>query len=95
VVLRVLLRRFDRVDRALARERRDVDLLSATFARYMRSWFAACVPSTSDAGMDATRDAAEKKYKRFAQHVAAEFAQGHCFIDDFPAEALGAEDDRQ
>jgi hypothetical protein len=89
----LLLRRFDRVDRALAREHRDVELLSATFGRYMRSWFAAHVPSTSDAGMAATRSAAETEYKKFAQHVGAEFAQGHRFIDDFPAEALGAEDD--
>ena len=50
----LLLRRFDRVDRALARERRDVELLSATFGQYMQSWFAAHVPSTSDAGMGAT-----------------------------------------
>jgi hypothetical protein len=43
--------------------------------------------------MAATRDAAETKYKKFAQHLGAEFAQGHRFIDDFPVEALGAEDD--
>jgi hypothetical protein len=30
---------------------RDLELLSDAFGRYMRSWFAAHVPSTADAGM--------------------------------------------
>ena len=89
----LVLRRFDRMEHGLARNHRDLELLSEAFGRYMRLWFAAHVPSTAEAGMAATRGAAEAAYKRFAQHLGAQFAQGHRFIDDLPVEAFSREDD--
>jgi hypothetical protein len=89
----LLLRRFDRVDRALAREHRDLELLSedvrAVHATVVRG---ACAEHFRGRKA-AARDVAETQYKKFAQHVGAQFAQGHRFIDDLPAEALGAEGD--
>ena len=40
----LLLRRFDRVERDMARDHRDLELLSEAFGRYMRLWFgSACL----------------------------------------------------
>ena len=89
----LLLRRFDRVERDMARDHRDLELLSEAFGRYMRLWFMTHAPSGTDAAKAAARAAAETQYKRFAQYLGAEFAQGHRFIDDLPVEALGGEDD--
>ena len=80
----LVLRRFDRMERALAKGHRDLELLSEAFGRYMRMWLAAHVPSTAEAGVAATRGAAEARYKQFAQYLGAQFAQGHRFIDDGP-----------
>jgi predicted DNA-binding protein len=89
----LVLRRFDRMERALARDHRDLELLSEAFGRYMRMWLATQAPSMAEAGMAATRGASEARYKQFAQHLGAHFAQGHRFIHDLPVEAFGREDD--
>jgi len=80
----LVLRRFDRMERALARDHRALELLSEAFGRYMRMWFATQTPSVAEGGMGATRGAAEARYKQFAQYLGAQFAQGHRFIDDGP-----------
>ena len=88
----LLMRRFDRVDRALARDHRNLDLLSEAFGRYMRLWFLTHAPNTAEAGKAAARGAAETQYRQFAQHLGEHFKQGHRFIDDLPVEALGDDD---
>jgi predicted DNA-binding protein len=88
----LLLRRFDRIERAQARGHRDLELLSEAFGRYMRVWFMAHVPSGVEAGKAATRGAAETRYAQFAQHLGEHFKQGHRFIDDLPVEALVDDD---
>jgi hypothetical protein len=88
----LLLRRFDRVDRARARDRRGLELLSEAFGRYMRLWFMAHAPNTADASKAAARGAAETQYKQFAQHLGAQFTQGHRFTDDLPVEEFEGED---
>jgi predicted DNA-binding protein len=87
----LLLRRFDRVERALARDHRDLELLSEAFGRYMRLWFMAHAPNAVEAGKAAARGVAETQYKQFAQHLGAQFTQGHRFIDDLPVEAFAGE----
>ena len=89
----LLLRRFDRVERDMARDHRDLELLSEAFGRYMRLWFAAHAPSAGEAGKAAARAAGEVPYRQFAQHLGTQFKQGHRFIDDFPAEAFAGDDD--
>ena len=89
----LILRRFDRMERALARDHRDLELLSEAFGRYMRMWLATQAPSMAEGGMAATRGAAEARYKQFAQYLGAHFSQGHRFIHDLPVEALSGEDD--
>jgi hypothetical protein len=89
----LFLRRFDRVERALARGHRDLELLSEAFGRYMRLWFLAHAPKTADASKAAARGAAETQYRQFAQHLGAQFTQGHRFLDDLPVESFVGEDD--
>jgi hypothetical protein len=89
----LLLRRFDRVERDMARDHRDLELLSEAFGRYMRLWFTAHAPNTVEAGRVAARGAAETQYRQFAQHVGAQFMQGHRFVNDVPVEAFSGEDD--
>jgi hypothetical protein len=88
----LLLRRFDRVERELLREHRDLELLSEAFGRYMRLWFTAHAPHTAEGGKATARSAAETQYKQFAQHLGAQFVQGHRFTDDLPVEALAGEE---
>jgi hypothetical protein len=89
----LLLRRFDRVERALAHDHRDLELLSEAFGRYMRLWFLAHAPSGGEAGKAAARGAAEMQYRQFAQQLGAQFVQGHRFVHDLPAEASLGEDE--
>ena len=89
----LLIRRFDRIEHALARDHRDLELLSEAFGRYIRLWFTAHAPNTAEAGKAAARGAAEAQYKRFAQHLGVLFTQGHRFIDDLPLEASAGEDE--
>jgi hypothetical protein len=88
----LLLRRFDQVKRDMARDHRDLELLSEAFGRYMRLWFVAHVPSAADAGKGAARGAGETQYRQFAQHLGVQFQQGHRFVDDLPAEAFAGDD---
>jgi hypothetical protein len=89
----LVLRRLDRLELELARNHRDLELLSEAFGRYMRLWFLAHAPHTTDAGKAAARSAAETQYKQFAQHLGAQFTQGRRFIDDVPVEAFAGEDE--
>jgi hypothetical protein len=87
----LLLRRFDRVDEALARDRHHLELLSEAFGRYLRVWFAAHSPT--EAGKPAARKAAEADYKRFVQDLGKEFSKGHRFVHDLPPEMIAGDDE--
>jgi hypothetical protein len=89
----LLLRRLDQVKGDMARNRRDLELLSEAFGRYMRLWFVAHAPSAGEAGKAAARATGEVPYRQFAQHLGAQFKQGHRFIDDFSPEAFAGDDD--
>jgi hypothetical protein len=84
----LLLRRLDRLGRGLARDHRDLELLSEAFGCYMRLWFVAHAPSAADSSKAAARAAGENAYKKFAEHVGEQFGRGHRFTDDLPREAI-------
>ena len=86
----LLLRRLDRLGRAVERDHRDLELLTETFAVYMRLWFAH-TPSIPEDGKHAARMTAESRYRQFVQHVAEQFSGGRRFLDDLPHEVV-AED---
>lgn len=88
----LLLRRLDRLGRAVERDHRDLELLTETFAVFMRLWFAH-TPSIPEDGKHAARMTAESRYRQFVQHVAEQFSGGRRFLDDLPHEALADEAD--
>jgi hypothetical protein len=85
-----VLGRLDRLDVALDRERRqrellqrDVEVLSESFGRFLRLWFAA--HAQADAGhAGAARKAADAQYEQFARAIAEHFRSGHRFVHDLP-----------
>ena len=83
----LLLRRFDRVDEAQARDRRALEILSEAFGRYLRLWFLTHTPAKEAGALNA----AEAQYQWFARHLAAHFSKGHRFSDDFPVEVAAVE----
>ena len=86
----LVLRRLDRLGRAVARNQRDVELLSEAFAVFVRLWFAH-TPAIPEAAKGSVRASAESRYRRFVEHVAEQFSGGHRFLDDLPHEAIGDE----
>jgi hypothetical protein len=86
----LLLRRLDRLGRALARLHRDQQLLSEAFAVFLRVWFAH-TPAVVEEEKAAARATAEARYKQFVEHVAARFSRGHRFLDDLPKELIASD----
>ncbi len=66
---------------------RDVELLSASFAVFVRLWFAH-TPSLRDTAKSAAREDAESRYQQFKDYVAQEFAGGRRVLDELPREAI-------
>ncbi len=83
----LVLRRLDRLGRATDRVHRDVELLSAAFAVFVRLWFAH-TPSLRDEAKPAAREDAESRYRQFMDYVAQEFTGGRRFLDDLPHEVI-------
>ena len=80
-------RRLDRLGRADDRVHRDVELLSASFAVFVRLWFAH-TPNLRDEAKPAARSDAESRYRQFMDYVAHEFTGGRRFLDDLPRESI-------
>lgn len=86
----LLLRRLDRLGRALARDHRDLELLSQAFAVFVRLWFAH-TPRVGEDEKSKARFDAHNRYKQFAEHVGKLFGDGRRFIDDLPQELVANE----
>jgi hypothetical protein len=83
--LAVLLRRFDRVDRALGEQHRDVELVADALGGFVRVWLEA---RASAPGGSAT---AEVQYRNFLERLAGRMAEGHRFRDDLPRAQAGGD----
>lgn len=83
----LVLKRLDRLGRADDRMQREVELLSAAFAVFVRLWFAHH-PSLREDKKPAAREDAESRYQQFRDYVAQEFTGDVRFLDDLPREAL-------
>ena len=83
----LLLRRLDRLGRALERLQRDEGFHSEAFALFVRAWFAH-TPSLPEDRRGAALASAEGRYRQFVQHVVQEFAGGRRFVDDLPKEPV-------
>jgi hypothetical protein len=86
----LLLKRLDRIGRALERLQRSVDFLGEAFAAYLLSWFAHTPVVVGDSDRKAAaRASAEARYKDLMRFVVRRFTGGHRFIDDLPRESIG------
>lgn len=83
----LLLRRLDRLGRAMARQERDLQILSHAFGVFTRLWLAH-TPRVPDDAKRGARIDAESRYRQFVQHVAEEFSGGRRFLDDLPHELV-------
>jgi hypothetical protein len=88
----LLLRRMDRLGRAVERLQRDLDLQSEAFAAFVQLWFAHTPPVAPEA-RKAAQAAAEERYEKFVNYVASQFSSGHRFLDDLARETLADEGD--
>jgi hypothetical protein len=83
----LLYRRFDRITRSQERLARDLEILSQTFALFVRLWLAHTPRLPKEARSSATASA-EARYREFLDAVAARFASGKRFLDDLPQDQL-------
>lgn len=86
----LLFRRLDRLDRAIERDHRDLQLLAQAFAVFMQLWLAHA-PKLSDEERKGARKTAESRYKEFVEHVGKQFAGGRGFLDDLPRDLVADE----
>jgi hypothetical protein len=86
----LLLRRLDRLGRAVARLQRDLALQSEAFAVFVQVWFAHTPAMAADSRTPA-QAAAEQRYEKFVDYVAEQFSGGHRFLDDLSRETLADE----
>jgi hypothetical protein len=83
----LLLRRLDRLARAVERDHRDLELLTEAFGVFVRVWFAH-TRSLPDDEKRSARRIAEARYRQFVEHVSQQFSEGRRFLDDLPREPL-------
>ena len=88
----LVLRRLDRLSRALERVHRDVEILSQAFAMFVRLWFAH-TPRLPREARPAAKASAEARYRQFLDHVAERVASGKRFVDDLPQERIADDDE--
>jgi hypothetical protein len=86
----LVMRRIDRLGRALERTNRNIDLLSVAFGAFVHLWLGHA-PSIPEDRLSAARAKAEGAYRKFLELVAAQFSEGRRFIDDLPKEAIANE----
>ena len=77
----LLLKRLDRLQRALGRTERDLSMLSEAFSVFVQIWFAH-TPKIDETEREASKRQAGDRYNQFVDFVASKLTAGHRFIDD-------------
>lgn len=77
----LVLRRLDRIQRAIERVERDQQMLTEAFAVFVQIWFAHTPKIDNDSRNAAQRQAMDR-YNQFIDFVANKITSGHRFIDD-------------
>lgn len=77
----VIIRRLDRLTRAVARVHRDVTVVADALAIYVRLWLAH-TPPVIDADKPRAERSAAARFAQFTEHVAAKVASGRSVIAD-------------
>jgi hypothetical protein len=79
----LVLRRLDRLGRAVAHIQRDLELLSGAFGFWLKLWFAR-KPSAPEGAMAS----AESRYRQFVDYLGKQFSGGHRLSMICPARCL-------
>jgi hypothetical protein len=88
----LVMGRLDRVLRAQARTQRDLELLTETFALFVKFWFAH-TPAVAEQNRATARTTAEARYAQFVEYVSSQFSAGRRFLDDLPRDVVADEDE--
>ena len=83
----LIMKRLDRLGRAVARVQRDNELFMESFTVFVKLWFAH-TPSVGEADKPAAQVNAEARYRQFVKYVSDLLARGHRAFDDFPRESI-------
>jgi len=83
----LILRRLDRLGRALARVHRDLELLLELVGAYVFRSLAQ-EPNVPEELRVEMRARGVERYKQFVEHVGKRFLGGHRFVDDLPHEVI-------
>ena len=83
----LLMRRLDRLGRAIARTQRDLEIFMESFMVFVKLWFAHTPPVAEDQ-KPAAQASAEARHKQFVIYVSDLLARGHRAFDDFPREPI-------
>jgi len=88
----LLLRRLDRLGRAVTRGNRELEILSQAFGVFARMWFA-YMPNMPEDIKPGARMTAESRYGQFVQYIAEQFSGGRRFLDELPRESMANDPD--
>jgi hypothetical protein len=88
----LVMGRLDRVLRAQARTQRDLELLTETFALFVKFWFAH-TPAVAEQNRATARTTAEARYAQFVEYVSSQFSAGRRFLDDLPRDVVADENE--
>jgi hypothetical protein len=83
----LLMRRLDRLGRAIARTQRDTEIFMESFMVFAKLWFAH-TPPVAEEHKRAAQASAEARYKQFVTYVNDLLSRGHRAFDDFPREPI-------
>ena len=86
----LLLRRLDRIGRAIDRLGHSIDLHMEAYAIWVKLWFAH-TPSVPEEAKRSARSLAESRFKQYIDHVTAEYTAGRRFLQDMPHESVADE----
>jgi hypothetical protein len=71
----VIIRRLDRLGRAVVRQQRDLEVLSEAFALFVRIW-SAYVPDLSEADREAAKRSGARRFDEYLAHLSQRLASG-------------------
>lgn len=83
----LIIRRMDRLGRAIERLERDLGLLSEAFAVWVQIWFAHA-PTIPASGRDTARRESAGRFQQYVAHVATRLSAGKRFVDNFAKEKV-------
>lgn len=84
----LVMRRLDRVSRAMGGLRRDVGVVADALGVYVQVWLAH-TPRIADADRAAAERSALARFTQFTDHVASRFSSGRSFMSELVRDADG------